>query len=95
MENNIQSVEFEELCPVCKEKIKFRITKDNNRNYRSYVIKGCSHFADGFVDQCKYRMIVNMLKQLYEDTDLLYARMKKKEELEKAQMLGIDISKYI
>lgn len=96
MENKeIQSVEWTEKCPCCKKEIKFRITKDNNRNYRAYISQGCKHFADEFVDQSKYRMIVNMYKQLYEDTDLLYARMKKKEEIEKLKMLGIDINKYL
>ena len=96
MENNdIQKVEFEELCPVCKEVLKFKITKDDNRNYKAYITKGCNHFAEEFINQSKYRMIVNMLKALYEDVDLLYARMKKKEEIEKMKLLGIDITKYL
>ena len=93
-ENN-QKVEWEEKCPICKEVLKFKITKDNNRTYRAYVTKGCKHFAEEFIDQCKYRMIVNMLKALYEDVDLLYARIKKKEELTRMKMLGVDITKYI
>ena len=93
MENKeIQKVEFEELCPVCKEKIKFKITK-NDRNYNAYIVKGCKHFAEGdFIDQSKYRRITIIIKQLIEDIDLLYARMKKREDLEKLKMLGIDIN---
>ena len=91
--NNIQAVEWTEKCPCCKKEVKFRLTKDDNRNYRSYVIKGCSHFHEEFIDQSKYRMICNMYKQLYEDTDLLYARIKKKQDIEKLKMLGIDVSR--
>lgn len=94
-DNTIQKVEFEESCPVCGGVLKFKITKDNNRNYKAYITQGCKHFAEEYINQSKYRMIVNMIKSLYEDVDLLYARMKKKEEIEKLKMMGIDIHKYL
>ena len=95
MENNeIQQVEWTEKCPCCKKEIKFKITK-RDRSYAPYIIQGCKHFAEEYIDQSKYRMIVNMLKELYENPDLLYARMKKKEEIDKLKMLGIDINKYL
>ena len=93
--DNIQAVEWFEKCPCCKKEIKFKITKDDNRSYRSFIIEGCSHFAVGFIDQCKYRQVVNMLKQLYNEPDLLYATYKKREQIEKARMLGIDVSKFL
>lgn len=97
MEDNnvIQKVEWEERCPICKEKLSFEISKGDNRTYKSYIRKGCKHFCEGYVDQSKYRQIVHMLREMYENPDLLYATMKKREQLEKARMLGIDISKYI
>ena len=95
MENKeIQSVEWTEKCPCCKKEITFKITK-RDRSYTSYIVRGCEHFAVGFVDQCKYRQVVNMLKQLYNEPDLVFSTYKKREQIEKARMLGRDISNYI
>ena len=94
MNDEIQKVEFEEKCPVCGAHLKFKITK-RDRSYNSYIIEGCKHFAQEEILQNKYRMICNMLKELYENPDLLYARYKKREELERMKLLGIDIQKYL
>lgn len=93
-EERKDKVEYYEQCPICKEKIKIRITK-SDRNYKAFIIEGCKHIGEGQVNQATYRILVNMLKALYEDTDLIYSTRKKKEELENLKKLGIDITKYL
>ena len=93
-EERIDKVEYYEQCPICKKNINIRITK-RGRDYNAFILEGCSHVAEGQVDQAKYRILINMIKALYQDTDLIYSTRKKKEELENLKKLGIDITKYL